>query len=260
MSDPTQMEKDIQHLVKQVKQLRKEKADLYRQLAEQDQQTSFAADRLPLSEISRITESTVHDIRNALGVIRNTIGFLSDDLTDNSHQADLQKINHSLDFCELLMRNLSSLSGQDIFQPEWVNVESIAREVYSMLERKLVDVDLTLDIDPHVPEIMADRGQIKQLFMNLIKNAGEAMPDGGTLTIHTRQEDQMLRIDITDTGIGISPPHQQKLFKEFFTTKEKGYGLGLYIVQSIVKRHGGTIAVQSESGKGAIFSLLLPIE
>jgi signal transduction histidine kinase len=124
----------------------------------------------------------------------------------------------------------------------------------------LVDVNLVVNADPDVPEILADEGQMKQVFMNLIKNAGEAMPDGGTLTFHTRREGQMLRVEVSDTGCGISPENQERVFQEFFTTKDRGYGLGLHIVHTIIKRHGGTIRVESEPGQGATFILHLPIE
>jgi two-component system NtrC family sensor kinase len=261
MRDPAQMEKDVEFLVNEVKKLRKERTDLMHRLGKHEQQPATAiGGQFPLAEFSRLTDGIVHDMRSGLGVIRNTLGFLEDDLADDAHQSDLLKISHSLDFCELVLRNLSALGGQDIFQPKWVNLEAIMREMFFILERKLVDVDLVIETDPDAPEILADEGQTKQVFMNLIKNAGEAMPDGGTLTIRTRREDEKLRIEVSDTGCGISPEDQERLFEEFFTTKDRGYGLGLHIVNTIVKRHGGTIAVESEVGQGTTFTLCLPIE
>lgn len=261
MSDPVQMEKDIKYLVEKVKQLRKEKIDLLHQLDERHEaniQTS--AEHFSLTEISLMTGGIVHDLRNGLGVIRNTVGFLGDELPESTHQADLNKITQTLDFCELILRNLSSLGGQDAFRPEQANLEEIVREVYLILERKLVDVELVIDADPETPEILADKGQMKQVFMNLIKNAGEAMPNGGKLLFRTRREGNMLRIDLNDTGNGISPENQQRLFKEYFTTKEKGYGLGLHIVRTIAKRHGGKVEVKSQKGEGTTFTIYLPVE
>jgi len=252
---------DVEFLANQVKQLRKQQADLRRRLGESEERSKAASNRqLPLAEFSRLTGGLVHDMRSGLGVISNTIGFLQDDLADTAHQSDLLKISRSLDFCELVLRNLSALGGQDLFQPRWINLEAIVREVCFLLERKLVDVELIIDIDPDVPKILADEGQMKQVFMNLIKNAGEAMPDGGTLTVRTRREGQMLRVEVSDTGYGISQENQGRLFQEFFTTKPQGYGLGLHIVNTIVKRHGGTIAVESKVGEGTTFTLRLPIE
>ena len=261
MHDPSEMKKDIELLIEEVKQLRKQRTDLWRRLSEYESQAPQTANgQFPLAELSRLTDSIVHDMRSGLGIIRSTIGLLQGDLEDSFHQTDLVKISRSLDFCELVLRNLSALGGQDIFQPQSVNLDAIVCEVFFMLERKMVDVNLTVDTAPDVPEIMADEGQMKQVFMNLIKNAGEAMPDGGTLTFHTRREGQMLRVEVSDTGCGISPENQDRVFQEFFTTKDRGYGLGLHIVRTIVERHGGAVAVESEPGKGTTFILDLPIE
>lgn len=261
MRDPADMERDIEFLVNKVKQLRKQQDDLLRRLREcESQATVTPSGQFPLAELSRLVGGIVHDMRSGLGVIRNTIGFLEDDLSDKTHQSDLLKVSRSLDFCELVLRNLSALSGQDIFQPKWVNLEEIVREVFFVLERKLVDVDLVVDADPDVTEILADEGQMKQVFMNLINNAGEAMPSGGTLTFSTCREGEMLHVELSDAGRGISPENQGRLFEGFFTTKDRGYGLGLYIVNTIISRHGGTIAVESEVGKGTTFTLHLPIE
>jgi signal transduction histidine kinase len=261
MRDPTEKERDVHFLVNEIKQLRKQRVDLLRRLSECEKRSkSVASGQFPLAELSRLTDGIVHDMRSGLGVIRNTIRFLEDHLAATDHQSELLKITRSLDFCELVLRNLSALGGQDIFQPRWVDLEAVVREVYFMLERKLVDVDLVVDADSSVPEILADEGQMKQVFMNLIKNAGEAMPDGGTLTVRTRREGPMLHVEVADTGCGISPENQARLFHEFFTTKDRGYGLGLHIVDTIVKRHGGTIEVESQVGEGTTFTLRLPIE
>lgn len=216
--------------------------------------------KFPLAEVSQLTASIVHDVRSGLGVIRNTIGFLEDEFSSPKHQSDFLKIARSLDFCELVLRNLSALGEEQIAQLHPVNLETIVREVYSMFERKLVDVRLVIDVDASVPDILVDEGQMKQVFMNLIKNAGEAMPNGGTLTVRTWHEGEMLRIEVSDTGCGISSENQTRLFREFFTTKEQGYGLGLHIVHTIIERHGGTIDVESRQGEGTTFVIRLPID
>lgn len=274
---------EVKRLSNQVEELRRERADLHRQLNENEKQleqlrrerdeltdqlqkarekqaTKTSKGQFPLAELSRLTDGIVHDMRNGIGIIRNTLGFLEDDLGDNTHRAELFRISRSLDFCELVLRNLSALGEQDIFQPKWVNVETIVREVYFLLERKLVDVELVMDIDPNAPQILADEGQIRQVFMNLIKNAGEAMPDGGTLTCRTQYEGEKIRIEVSDTGWGISSKNLARLFQKFFTTKKRGYGLGLHIVHTIIKRHKGTIAVKSKLGVGTTFTLYLPIK
>lgn len=210
-------------------------------------------------ELGMLISGIVHDLRGGLGAIRNTAGFALEDAQEGTSLAtDLHAIIRNTEFCELVIRNLAALGGDDIFAPTWVNIEDVAREIFSMLARKLIDVNFTVTCEGPC-RIMADAGHIKQIFMNLIKNAGEAMPDGGDLTIRTQQEGKMLRIEVSDTGRGISKKNQQRLFKELFTTKTKGYGLGLYIVSSLVERHNGTIAVESKWRKGTTFILHFPI-
>lgn len=251
----------IDFLVNEIKQLRKERGELSHRLTEpQGQIPQIANERFPLAELSRITDGIVHDMRNGMGIIRNTIGFMKDDLVNTPHEKEILKISRSLDFCEVVLRNLSALGGQDILRPQWVNIDTVIRDICFMLENKLVDVKLVMEIKVEKPMILADEGHMKQVFMNLIKNAAEAMSDGGTLTCRITRETDKMRIEIEDTGRGITEENQQRLFREFFTTKEHGYGLGLFIVHTIIERHGGTIHVKSKLGEGTTFTLLLPVE
>jgi len=251
-------QEDIDFLTNEVKKLRKERADFLRRLSTVQEKTSSV--QFPLAELSRITDGIVHDMRNGMGIIRNTVGFMHDDLANTPHEKNIRKISRSLEFCEMVLRNLSALGGQDILSPEQVNLETVIREIFFMLENKLVDIKLVIDSGREQPVILADEGHMKQVFMNLIKNAGEAMSDGGTLTCRFRKEGDMMRIEIQDTGHGISEENQQRLFREFFTTKERGYGIGLFIVHTIVQRHGGEISVKSKNGEGTVFTLLMPVE
>lgn len=255
--DENQKDEDIQFLVDQVKQLRKERVDLLHRLSQASQSRGG---QFPLAELSRITDGIVHDMRNGMGIIRNTIGFMSDDLANTPHEKDIRKIARSLDFCEVVLRNLSALGGQDILNPQPVDLEAVIHEIFFMLENKLVDVKLVIENNGEKPVVLASEGHMKQVFMNLIKNAGEAMPDGGTLTCRFYKEGGMMRIEIQDTGYGITEENQQRLFRDFFTTKERGYGLGLFIVHTIVERHGGKISVKSKVGEGTVFTLLMPVE
>lgn len=246
--------------VNEIIQLKRQLSDLHYKLQEERERNAKISDsQFPFTDLNHLHADVVHDIRNGLGVIRNTTGFLEDDLCDK-YELNIQKIYRSLDFCELVLRNLLTLGGQDVLQLKRVNLGTIVQEIFFILDRKLVDVDLVMAIDPYLPEIMADEGQMKQVFLNLIKNAGEAMLDGGTFTCRMWRENELLAIKLSDTGCGISPENQQKLFKEFFTTKKYGYGLGLRIVDTIIKRHQGTITVESSVDEGTTFILRLPIE
>jgi signal transduction histidine kinase len=244
-------QQEIGHYRQAIKQLQNPSAN---------DQAIQSVSQYPLVELSRITDGIVHDIRNGIGIIRNTIGFMSEDRANTAHAKDVAKISRSLDFCEVVLRNLAALGGQEIIRPEWVNLEKIVREICFMLENKLVDIHIDIQTSNGIePIILADQGHMKQVFMNLIKNAGEAMPNGGILTCRFQKENDMMKIDIQDSGYGISLENQNRLFNELFTTKERGYGIGLFVVRSIIKRHGGKISVKSLEHVGTTFTLLLPI-
>lgn len=240
-----------------VAQLREERNSLKTQLALLKDSSEH---EIALSQLSDLTTGIVHDMRNGLGIIGNTVSFLEDDEALSTYQLDFLKISQSLDFCSLVLNNLSTLSAQDNFSPQLVDVEIIGREVYFLLERKLVNIDFVVNSNPDVPKVTADEGQLKQVFMNLMKNAGEAMPNGGTLTLELSHDGNMLVIKLGDTGQGISSRDQKRLFQKFYTTKDRGYGLGLYIVKNIIKRHNGTIMVESKLNEGTIFTVCLPVK
>ena len=124
------------------------------------------------------------------------------------------------------------------------------------------NIQVETSFDPDIPEIMASTNQMRQVLLNLLINAKEAMPKGGTLTLRTGREDNRVLIHIQDTGVGISEEIMDKIFEAFFTTKKKvkGVGLGLSVCYGIIKDHGGDIKVESEKGKGTTFVILLPIE
>jgi two-component system NtrC family sensor kinase len=109
-----------------------------------------------------------------------------------------------------------------------------------------------------LPPVLADFGQLRQAFVNVVMNACEAMGRGGRLEIATRTSDGTIEVVIADTGPGIPPEQLRKIFDPFFTTKEKGTGLGLSVVYGIVERHGGSIDVDSRVGEGTTFTFRLP--
>lgn len=120
-------------------------------------------------------------------------------------------------------------------------------------------IEVTVSGGGRVPPVMVDAGQIRQVFYNLVKNAMEAMPDGGHLDISVSADDSWLRVDFSDNGMGIPKESLGRIFDAYHTTKKKGTGLGLMIVQRIVKEHGGQIEVSSKEGEGTRFRIMLPL-
>ena len=117
------------------------------------------------------------------------------------------------------------------------------------------------DLAAELPEIMADRVQLQQVFMNLVINAIEAMKDsGGDLTVKSQVQDNQLQFSVSDTGVGLPTEKVDQIFSPFFTTKPQGSGMGLAISRSIVESHGGQLWASANSGGGATFDFTLPIQ
>jgi len=129
------------------------------------------------------------------------------------------------------------------------------------LERAILpgDVAVRLDLAPELPQVDLDPDRMQQVFLNLINNAAQAMPRGGRLTVSTRVEDGCVSIAFADTGVGIAAEDRARVFEPLYTTKAKGFGLGLSIVKLLVDAHGGTVTVSSTPGAGSCFSVHLPI-
>jgi two-component system NtrC family sensor kinase len=173
--------------------------------------------------------------------------------------------------CKRIVADLLNFARQHqvIAQPTEIN--ALIKELIALLP-KYTETEgegiglhpaFVTELDPLLPEIEADEAQLRQVFLNLMINAVEAMPQGGTLTVRTRSgPPSMITIEIQDTGVGIPSTDQSKLFTPFFTTKPigKGTGLGLAIVYGIIKMHRGQITVQSQAGKGTTFVINLPVK
>ncbi|MGB2878487.1 MAG: ATP-binding protein, partial [Dehalococcoidales bacterium] len=121
-------------------------------------------------------------------------------------------------------------------------------------------VELNENFGPDSVEIAVDSEQIQQVLVNVINNAVQAMPEGGRLTISTRETNGFLELDVIDTGSGIADEAIGKIFEPLFTTKAKGIGLGLAVSKSIIDRHGGRIEAESVAGRGTTFTIRLPLE
>jgi len=126
-------------------------------------------------------------------------------------------------------------------------------------DKRAKDISIVRDLADGIPEITTDGNQLSQVIVNIILNAVDAMPEGGTLTIRSRVKDHRIVITFEDTGGGISKENIGRIFDPFFTTKEKGTGLGLAVSYSIIKKLNGSLSVESEVKKGSRFMITLPM-
>jgi two-component system NtrC family sensor kinase len=161
-----------------------------------------------------------------------------------------------------LIRNLLDFARQSPPALRMVDINDVVNHALELAAHsaELQNIAIAKEFSPSLPKVMADFDQLQQVCTNLILNAIQAMPDGGRLTLRTATDDSQVRIELQDTGCGISPENMRKLFTPFFTTKGKGkgVGLGLAVAYGIIQRHQGRIEVQSKEGKGTTFTIYLP--
>jgi len=162
-----------------------------------------------------------------------------------------------------MLRNMLSFSKPEEEKKRRIKINELVEGILLVMEKQMKEANINVEtqIDSEIPEIMASTNQMRQVMLNMIKNAQEAMPKGGTLTVRTSREDNKVLIHIQDTGVGIPEEIRDKIFEAFFTTKQKvkGVGLGLSVCYGIIKDHGGEIKIESEEEKGTTFIISLPI-
>ncbi|MDZ7290409.1 MAG: ATP-binding protein [candidate division KSB1 bacterium] len=220
------------------------------------------ADRL--ATIGQLSAGVAHELNEPLGSI---LGFaqLAKKCPDLPKQAeqDIEKIVHASLYAREIIRKLMLFARQMPQQRSRVNLNQLVIEALSFFESRFAKEGITLvrALAPDLPVITADPSQLTQVLVNLVVNAIQAMPQGGTLTVGTCFDEVHVILFVADTGIGMSEEIRKQIFVPFFTTKEvgQGTGLGLSVVHGIVTAHGGTITVESEVGRGSRFEIRLPV-
>jgi signal transduction histidine kinase len=225
-----------------------------------------------LAAVGQVTAAMAHQIGTPLNSISGYIQLILQDGNIQPKDRDRLKIIESqLDRLADSVKNLLSFTRQPKPQLRSLDVNEVLEELIHLSEPWFLarKVRLSTHLSPDLPSILGDSTHLQTLFLNLITNALDAMPQGGVLTVKTRQvsppfsseDGRWLEISITDTGIGITEESKKRIFDPFFTTKKmgEGTGLGLAICEKIVKEHSGKIDLESEVGKGSTFSILIPI-
>lgn len=241
----------------------------------QTQARLIQSERLTAS--SAVAKKVAHEVSNPLGIIKNYLKLLGLKIAkDSPAQEEIRIINEEIDRVSVIIRELSDFSQPRVQQKELVDINTLISDFIRITHESLLlrsSIKTNLDLEPSLPTLVTDKNGLKQVFVNLIKNAVEAMPEGGNLNINTRLAPNGLRklekdaigdqtyveITISDDGSGIPDSIKSRLFEPFVSSKGEGHsGLGLSIAYSIIRELNGTMTCESEQASGTTFKIVLP--
>jgi PAS domain S-box-containing protein len=223
-----------------------------------------------LVSLGKLASGIAHELRNPLAGIKTTAQALSEEMgEEDSRKEYLNRITKEIDRLNELLKTFFSFAKPQNLHLVHCHVRDIVNEIIPFLLKEIADngIRFVEDYDPQLPRIRVDKSQMHQAFLNLFLNAIQAMPGGGELKIEARpaqasapegSRTPFIRVKIADTGKGIPAHFLPKVFDPFFTTRPRGVGLGLSITYQIIKKHGGSISVESEWEKGTSFIIALP--
>ena len=231
-----------------------------------------------LEAVGRLAGGVAHDFNNVLTTIQGNVRLLLDEMEpDDPRRHELEEVDTAARRAVDLTRQLLAFSRKQAMRFTVLDLNEVVRSTTRMLRRLIgEDIELETDLTPRLEPVRADRSQMEQVLVNLAANARDAMPDGGTLRITTRNvpapnqlpaeefglpdEREFVLLKVTDTGVGLDDEVRDRIFEPFFTTKElgKGTGLGLASVYGVVKQTGGYIWVSGSPGGGTTFQIYLP--
>jgi two-component system NtrC family sensor kinase len=221
-----------------------------------------------LGAMGSLLAGVAHELNNPLAIVAGHAHILKQSATDERLVDRAGKMTDAVDRCARIIKNFLALARQAPPERSSVGLNTIIREAVELIAYPLrVDsIEVALDLSPHLPVLWADGHQLHQVVVNLVTNAHHALreteqPRRITVTTRAGARQRSINIQVADNGPGIPTEVRGRIFEPFFTTKPvgKGTGLGLSLCQSIIADHGGTIEVASEPGRGAVFSISLPV-
>ncbi|MBU1339219.1 MAG: hypothetical protein KKD56_09135, partial [Acidobacteria bacterium] len=217
-----------------------------------------------LASIGLLSAGVAHEINTPLTGISSYVQILQKKMVDSPNAQILEKIEAQTERVGRIVKNLLNFArnpSESTFHQ--VDLGESLKEIIALIEYKLKNMNIKLDLDlKPVPSITAQGEQLQQVFINIILNAIDAMPEGGLLTLSLDDKNDHVDVRIRDNGTGIKRQHLPHIFDPFFTTKGigKGTGLGLSLSYAIIKEHEGRITVESELGKGTLFIISIPLK
>lgn len=255
----------LPYMIEELEQSVRELARSHQELEESHIQLQRMQEELIQSEkmasLGQLSAGVAHELNNPLGGILLFAGSLLEELAaDDPRRREIELIRREAQRCRDIVRNLLNFARQTRLRKQEVKVADLLREVMEVMAPHIPPTVTVREEICELPVVWLDVGEMKQVFTNVISNAIDAMPDGGTLTIRAARCGEGVTVCLADTGCGIPPEHLNQIFQPFFTTKPpgKGTGLGLATAYGIVKLHGGDIKVRSQVGVGTEVEIYLP--
>jgi signal transduction histidine kinase len=267
----TEMSSSLKEKIMQLGQLNQDLLQRNRELDETLQKLQSAQEDLLRSErlaaTGKLTAQLAHEINNPIHNIQSCLDTALNRLPEDVKGRDLINVAHDeVNRLARLTFQMLNLYRTSLVEEEMkpTNLKEVLEEVIGLTRNELLNSRIVLHtrIDPELPLIRGSRDKLKQVFLNLISNACDAMPDGGHLDILANTHDGVVKVTVRDDGIGIPRENLHRIFDAFFTTKAKvsGVGLGLSVSYGIISQHRGSIEVESAAGKGSAFTVVLPNE
>jgi two-component system NtrC family sensor kinase len=216
-----------------------------------------------LAAMGRLTSQIAHELNNPLYGIMNTLELMKTEIAPESKRRRILEmaLSETTRLTEML-RKMLSFSKPEEEERQPADINNLLDEILLLHEKQLREHSIRISsfFEGSLSTVYASKNQLRQVFLNMISNARDAMPDGGTLTVKTRSDGENVQVEISDTGMGIRKENLSKIFDTFFTTKDsvKDVGLGLSVCYGFIKDHGGDIKVESEWGSGTTFKIIIP--
>ena len=218
-----------------------------------------------LAAVGRLAASIAHEVNNPLEAIKNALYLMQTGAEGDKNSRFLEIARKETERVSHIIRQMLGFARRP-GEVDWVDVNQLLEETLVLLEKKMrqLRIKITKSFDESLPRVKARADQLRQVFLNLIINAQQAIEGDGEILISTSRYEQALQpsivVQLTDTGVGIAEDDLARIFDPFFSTGKKGTGLGLWVTQDIVRQHGGRIEVSSEIGRGTVFSIVLQVE
>jgi PAS domain S-box-containing protein len=229
---------------------------IIRDLSEKKRNEDLLEKSEQLAMIGQLAAGVAHEIRNPLTTIKGFLQLMKESAEDDFH---LKVIQGELDRIEIITNEFLALAKPRAVQFSSTSLTGLLTSSVEFIKMECLKQGVDVRFSVEEAEIHCDSHQIKQVVLNVMKNALEALPNGGLLNVQLEKENDYAKISIQDNGAGIPPERMKHLGEPFYSTKEKGTGLGLMICQKIIKEHNGSLSIQSNVNEGTTVNILLPI-